>query len=157
MSETDHNDVPPDDDNLVAGEYVLGVLDASGRRAVAQRLESDAGLARDVAFWEEKLGGLADSVRPVSPPEAMWSRIEAAVSAPTPQHAGLWQNLAFWRVLAIGSAVVAAACIAALVFIGSGVLRDERAPLLANIRQTSPGGQPGFVAAVGADGTLVIV
>jgi anti-sigma-K factor RskA len=157
MSETDHSDVPPDDDNLVAGEYVLGVLDANGRRAVAQRIENDANLARDVAFWEEKLGGLADGVRPVPPPEAVWSRIEAAVSAPAPapQRTGLWQSLAFWRVFAIGSALVAAACIAALAYIGSGILRDDRAPLLANIRQ--PSGQPGFVAAIGADGALVIV
>src|SRR5262249_24459955 len=36
-------------------------------------------------------------------------------------------------------------------------LREEGAPLLANRGQTSPGGQPGFVAAVGAGGTLVIV
>src|SRR5690242_21077978 len=99
MSETGHSDTPPpDDDNLVAGEYVLGVLDASERRAVAQRVERQAELAREVAYWEEKLGGLADSVRPVTPPEAVWSRVEAAlgaVDAPAvqAQHAGLWQNL----------------------------------------------------------------
>src|SRR6266540_1206331 len=158
MSETDHSDTPPDDGNTVAGEYVLGVLDANERRAVAQRIESDADLAREVALWEEKLGGLADGVRPVTPPEAMWPRIEAAVSVPAsaPQRGGLWQSLVFWRVFAIGSAAIAAACIAALVFIGSGAIRDERSPLLANIRQTGSG-QPGFIAAIGAGGTLVIV
>src|SRR5262245_52528139 len=162
MSETDHSDVPPDDDNLVAGEYVLGVLDASERRAVAQRIERHADLERDVAFWEEKLGGLADGVRPVQPPEALWLRIEAAISAPAPAAApasepvGLWNSLPFWRIFAIGSAAVAAACIAALVFVGSGMVRDERSPLLANMRQTG-NGQPGFVAAVAADGALVIV
>jgi anti-sigma-K factor RskA len=160
MSDPDHSDTPPpDDNNLVAGEYVLGVLDANERRAVAQRIESDAGLARDVAFWEERLGGLADGVRPVRPPEAMWSRIENAISAPAPapQRGGLWNSLAFWRGLAIGTAAIAAACIAALAFIGTGMIRDERSPLLANIRQTEGGQQPGFVAAVGAGGTLVIV
>jgi len=158
MSETDHNGTPEDDGRVLAAEYVLGVLEATERRAAAQRIEYDADFARDVAFWEEKLGGLADEVRPVIPPEAMWSRIEAAISEPVaaPQSAGLWNSLPFWRIFAIGSAAVAAACIAALVFIGTGGLRDERAPLLANMRQTT-GGQPGFVAAIGAGGTLVIV
>src|SRR5215813_4215740 len=159
MSETDHNGTPEDDGRVLAAEYVLGVLEATERRAAAQRIEYDADFARDVAFWEEKLGGLADEVRPVTPPEAIWSRIEAAISEPVaaPQSAGLWNSLPFWRIFAIGSAAVAAACIAALVVIGTGVLRDEGTPLLANIRQTSPGGQPGFVAAIGAGGTLVIV
>jgi len=161
MSETDHNGTPEDDGRVLAAEYVLGVLEATGRRAAAQRIEYDADFAREVAFWEEKLGGLADEVRPVAPPEGMWPRIEAAISeplaAPGPQAGGVWDSLPFWRLFAIGSAAIAAACIVALVFIGTGVLRDERAPLLANIRQTSPGAQPGFVAAVGAGGTLVIV
>src|SRR5262249_13236177 len=126
--------------------------------AQPQRIEYDADFARDVAFWEEKLGGLADEVRPVIPPEAMWSRIEAAISEPVaaPPSAGLWNSLPFWRIFAIGSAAGAAGWFAALVFIGTGVLRDERAPLLANMRKTT-GGQPGFVAAIGAGGTLVIV
>src|SRR5262249_3236846 len=122
-----------------------------------------AGLARDVAFWEDKLGGLADGVQPVTPPETMWSRIETAIGAPSPapaaapapQRIGLWNSLAFWRIFAIGSAAGAAACIAARVFIGRGAIRDERSPLLANRRQDN--GQPGFVAAVGAGGELVIV
>src|SRR5262249_48297746 len=128
MSETDHNGTPGDDGRVVAAEYVLGVLDPTERRAAAQRIEYDANFAREVAFWEEKLGGLADEVRPVTPPETAWSRVEAAISAPAvaPQRDGLWNSLPFWRIFAIGSAAVAAACIAALVFLGTGVLRDER-------------------------------
>jgi anti-sigma-K factor RskA len=159
MSDTDHNGTPTDDGRIVAGEYVLGVLDGNERREVARRIELDADLAREVAFWEERLGGLADSVRPVAPPDAVWSRIETAIAAPAPvsaaQRGGLWQSLVFWRALAIGSAALAAVCIAALAYVGSTIVRDERAPLLANIGQ--PSGQPGFVAAVGAGGALVIV
>jgi anti-sigma-K factor RskA len=158
MSDTDHNGTPTDDGRIVAGEYVLGVLDGNERREVARRIELDADLAREVAFWEERLGGLADSVRPVAPPDGVWSRIESAVAAApiiAPQGGGLWQSLAFWRGLAIGSATLAAVCMAALAYFGSTMVRDERAPLLANIGQ--PSGQPGFVAAVGAGGALVIV
>src|SRR5262245_5657183 len=158
MSDTDHSSTPTDDGRIVAGEYVLGVLDGNERREIARRLELDADLAREVAFWEERLGGLADSVRPVAPPDAMWSRIESAIAAApviAPQRGGLWQSLAFWRGLAIGSATFAAVCMAALAYVGSTMVRDEREPLLANIGQ--PSGQPGFVAAVGAGGALVIV
>ena len=156
MSDTDHNGTPADDGRLVAGEYVLGALDANARRVVAQRIEREEGFAREVAFWEERLGGLADGVRPVAPPATMWSRIEAAISAPeaAPARGGLWQSLVFWRGLAIGSAAVAAACIAALAYIGTEIA-PARAPLLATLGQQS--GQPGFVAAVGSGGTLVIV
>jgi len=155
MSETDHSSTEGSDP-VVAGEYVLGVLDANERSAVAQRIERDADFAREVAFWEERLGGLADEVRPVTPPEATWSRIEAAIAAPTasPALGGLWQNLFFWRIIGIGSSGLATACLAALVYLGLAAA-PERAPLLATLGQQS--GQPGFVAAVGGGGSLIIV
>jgi anti-sigma-K factor RskA len=156
MSETDHSGPPEDGDPVVAGEYVLGVLDAGERNAAAQRIEREPDFAREVAFWEERLGGLADQVKPVTPPEATWSRIEAAIAAPTaaPALGGVWQSLAFWRSFAIGSAALAAACIAALVYLGA-TIAPERAPLLATLGQKS--GQPGFVAAIGSGGSMVIV
>ncbi len=84
MSETDHSDTPEGGDPIVAGEYVLGVLDASERSAVAQRIEREPAFASEVASWEERLGGFADEVKPVTPPDAAWSRIEAAIAAPAP-------------------------------------------------------------------------
>ncbi len=156
MSETDHSGTPEGGDPIVAGEYVLGVLDAKERGAVAQRVEREPDFAREVAFWEERLGGLADDVKPVTPPAAAWSRIEAAIAspAPAPTRGGLWQNLFFWRIIAIGSSALATACLVALAYLGSAV-GPERAPLLATLGQQS--GQPGFVAAIGSGGSLVIV
>jgi len=155
MSETDHNGTEGGDP-IVAGEYVLGVLDASERGAAAQRIEREPDFASEVAFWEERLGGLADEVRPVTPPEATWSGIEAAIAAPTasPMLGALWQNLFLWRIIGIGSSALATACLAALAYLGT-VAAPERAPLLATLGQTS--GQPGFVAAIGSGGALVIV
>jgi hypothetical protein len=42
---------------LTAAEYVLGVLDASQRRAAERRIGRDPAFAQEVAFWEERLGG----------------------------------------------------------------------------------------------------
>ena len=160
MSETDHSDTPEGGDPIVAGEYVLGVLEASERSAVAQRIEREPEFATEVAFWEERLGGFADEVKSVAPPEAAWSRIEAAIAAPSaapsaaPALGALWQNLFFWRIVGLGSSGLATACLIALAYFGT-VAAPERAPLLATLGQQ--GGQPGFVAAIGSGGSLVIV
>jgi anti-sigma-K factor RskA len=156
MSETDHTDAPEGGDPNVAGEYVLGVLDASERSAVAQRIEREPAFASEVAFWEERLGGFADEVKSVAPPEATWSRIEAAIAAPSaaPALGALWQNLFFWRIVGLGSSGLATACLIALAYFGT-VTAPDRAPLLATLGQQ--GGQPGFVAAIGSGGSLVIV
>ena len=146
-----------EDGRLVAAEYVLGVLDADQRRAAERRLASDQTFAREVAFWEERLGGLADGVPAVPPPGDGWARIEAAIARagePARQRQGLWQTLAFWRGLAIGASALAAACFAALIYIGA--VGTSGGPLLA--RLDSEGGEVGFVAAANpADQSLAIV
>src|SRR5258708_5433665 len=118
MSDTDHRS--EDDGNLVAAEYVLGVLGAGQRREVERRLPRDQGLAREVAIWEERLGGLADAVQPVAPPAATWSSIETALApsaAPAPEQ-GVWQSVVFWRAVAAGMTTFAVACLAGLLYIG---------------------------------------
>jgi anti-sigma-K factor RskA len=142
-------------DRLTAAEYVLGVLGAAERRQAEQRLTHDQAFANEVAFWEERLGGLADAVAPVAPPERAWSRIARATRAHNPgaPRESLWQSLVFWRSFAIGSAALAAASIGALTFIAISPV--ARPPLLATLGAAN--GQPGFVAAVNAGGTTLMV
>jgi len=152
MSENDTID-PADAGSFVAAEYVLGVLGAAERREVERRLAQEPTLASEVAFWEERLTGLADAVAPVSPPQAAWSRIETAIGA-APRRRSVWQSLTFWRSCAIVSATLAAASIAALAYIG--LVPGARTPLMATLSGSA--GQPNFVASVTATGnTLVIV
>jgi anti-sigma-K factor RskA len=152
MSDDDTID-PADRGKLVAAEYVLGVLGAEERREVERRLMHEPALAAEVAFWEERLGVLADAVAPVAPPQHTWSQIEAAIASPqASQPASLWQNLAFWRGFGIASATLAAASIAALVYIG--LIPATRAPLMATLAGSS--GQPNVVAAVTGNDLLVV-
>jgi anti-sigma-K factor RskA len=152
MSDDDTID-PADRGKLVAAEYVLGVLGAEERREVERRLMHEPALAAEVAFWEERLGVLADAVAPVAPPQHTWSQIEAAIASPqAAQPASLWQNLAFWRGFGIASATLAAASIAALVYIG--LIPATRAPLMATLAGSS--GQPNVVAAVTGNDLLVV-
>jgi anti-sigma-K factor RskA len=151
MSEDDTID-PADGGKLIAAEYVLGVLGAEERREVERRLVQEPALASEVAFWEERLTGLADAVAPVSPPQATWSRIETAIGVP-PRPPSVWQSLAFWRSFGIASATLAAASIAALAYIG--LVPSARAPLMATLGGSA--GQPNFVAAVTASGNNLVV
>jgi anti-sigma-K factor RskA len=156
-------DDPTEGGKLIAAEYVLGVLGAEERREVERRLAQEPALASEVAFWEQRLMGLADTVAAVTPPPTTWSRIEAAIDAPAAdrarppspawQPATMWQSLAFWRSFGIASATLAAASIAALAYIG--LVPSARAPLMATLG--GAGGQPNFVATVAATGNRLVL
>jgi len=151
----DGTNIPGQGGRLVAAEYVLGVLDAAERQSAQQRMARNQAFADEVAFWEERLGALADAVEPITPPARAWTRIAGSLrmrDGAAPRES-LWQSLAFWRSFAIGSAALAAASIGALTFIEITPL--PRAPLLATLDSTS--GQPSFVAAVNAGGTSLLV
>jgi anti-sigma-K factor RskA len=153
MTETDKQ--APEGHGLTAAEYVLGVLDAGERHAAERRIATDAVFAREVAFWEEKLGGLAETIAPVAPPAGAWARIESALShgeAMKGRKPGFWNNLPLWRGLALSASTLAAACIAALIYVGTVA---PPAPLLARLDAES--GQAGFVAAVSPGGTTLTI
>jgi len=103
---------PPDD--VLAGEFVLGVLDTVQYRAAQARVESDHAFAQRVAEWERRLGPWLADIEPVKAPEQVWGRICARLgwnegaSAPS----GFWQSLGFWRAATVLSTVVAVAVIA---------------------------------------------
>ncbi|HEX7340034.1 MAG TPA: anti-sigma factor [Rhodanobacteraceae bacterium] len=115
-------------DELRYAEYVLGVLDAAARAAVAQEMRDDPQAAAAVAAWTERLAPLGEDVAASTPPDYVWARIQSALGHPagiavTPasdrsaSRGGLWNSLALWRWLGIGSGVVAAACLAMVIFV----------------------------------------
>lgn len=74
--------IPRDDPaalDALAGEYVLGSLEAREAAEVTAALPSNPALAAAVAAWEARLAPLADLAPAMPPPEALWARIEAAV------------------------------------------------------------------------------
>jgi len=99
----------PDDNDQLAGEYVLGTLAAEQRCEVEQRLAVDPDLRLAVASWERRLLELTDLAPPHPPGTRLWGRIErsldaldrpeatapATTTAPT-----WWGRLALWRGLA---------------------------------------------------------
>ncbi|MET0935365.1 MAG: anti-sigma factor, partial [Luteibacter sp.] len=62
-----------DKDNLRYAEYVLGLLDADARAAVAREVETNAEAAAAVALWQRHLTPLAIEVTDVAPPAHVWA------------------------------------------------------------------------------------
>jgi anti-sigma-K factor RskA len=140
------------DADLLAAEYALGTLDAASRAIAERRMQDEPGFASEVAFWQARLGPLADDVDPVAPPAALWRRIEAAVvrlrpvAAPAavgPRRSGLWHSLPLWRGLGIGGLGLAAASLA-----GLSVALRQPPPMPPMVASLAPeGGQSLFLAA----------
>jgi anti-sigma-K factor RskA len=153
---------PPADD-VLAGEYVLGVLDARQRREVQSRLETDRAFARRVADWEHRFAPLLTDVESVSPSEQVWIGICRRLGWVGPETPGRF-GLEFWRAAAVLSTVVA---IAAIVF-AAGHMTTRVPPPAGQLQaQTEPkpvtplthdDGTPGWLASVdAARGTVLMV
>jgi anti-sigma factor ChrR (cupin superfamily) len=67
-----------------AAEYVLGVLSADERAAVAREAEHDSALADALASWNSELAPLLEA-REVDPPADMFDRIKARIASRKPE------------------------------------------------------------------------
>jgi anti-sigma-K factor RskA len=96
-----------DERHTLAGEYVLGTLDAATRRAVHERLQSDVQLASAVHRWNQRMLPLAALAEPIEPPPRLWTRLEASLGLrPSPAWwQKSWISLPLWRALATSSLV----------------------------------------------------
>jgi anti-sigma-K factor RskA len=110
---TEHDD-RIDDGDLLAAEYVLGVLEADDRRAAESRLQRDPAFAAEVSAWSERLAPLVEASQEITPPEEVWSRVAARLPSEKSANDNA-PGLRFWRTLAIGASGLAAASVAAVV------------------------------------------
>jgi anti-sigma-K factor RskA len=150
MSDTfDHS--ATHDDDLLAAEYALGVLAGTERAAAEQRVAREPAFAGLVTDWEQRLAPWAAEIAEVAPPPQLWDRIAGALPAQT-QAGGLWQSIAFWRGLTFAAGALAAACLAALIYLGPFTRQQ---PLVAAIEG---GGHRHFVATIDTRrGTVAVV
>ena len=156
---------PPSDD-VLAGEYVLGVLDPVQRRQVQARLEADRAFAQRVEEWERRFAPLLADIAPVPAPPEVWTGVRRRLGWTESESAapGFWQSLGFWRTATALSTVVA---IAAIVFAVERFSPPASQPVAQ--QQTEPAakpvtpldhddGTPGWLASVdAARGTVLMV
>ncbi|CAN5473556.1 anti-sigma factor [soil metagenome] len=113
---TEHDDERPID--VVAGEYVLGLLSNAERDDVERHARTDEPLGRAIAGWQDRLAALAESAPPLAASPVLWERIERSTSIPAARRATAsgdwWSSLAFWRTGSVVAFALAAAFAIAL-------------------------------------------
>jgi anti-sigma-K factor RskA len=110
-------------DEMLAAEYVAGVLSADERQAASRRIDSDPAFARLVDQWEVRLAPLGSAYRPVEPPASVKAAIDRRLFTGTERH-GLWTSLAFWRALA-AAALAALAIVVVIPYVNPPVERPQ--------------------------------
>jgi anti-sigma-K factor RskA len=96
-----------EDERPLAGEYVLGVLDAAERADAERRIAAEPAFARAVTWWENHLIPLAAEIGAVEPSTGLWPRISNLIVGPP--KTGVMNNVRLWQGLSAGAVAVAAA------------------------------------------------
>lgn len=116
-------------DEILAGEYVLGVLSIEGRRMVERRMAGDEAFSQIVARWQADMESFNQDYDEVTPRAAVLEQLEERLFA-APQtnkvNVSLWNSMAFWRWLSLGTSVAAAAALIYASGIASPPSRDGR-------------------------------
>jgi anti-sigma-K factor RskA len=172
------------DDEMLAGEYVAGLLEGVAETAFERRLAAEPALAAAVARWRTRFAEIDESAAPVVPDEAFWRRIETALAtapdlpaqtaspsvtvteapaaAPRPATAALPRPRAgladWWRSVTVWrgfAAVATAAAIVLAVGLGRMVLAPPPPTFVAVL--VAETGEIGAVVHVFADGTAELL
>ncbi len=105
MSATEPHSGNPEEggDDILAAEFVLGVLPSAEQARVAHRVETDAAFASLAAAWEERLLPMADVYRAEDPSPAVKRALDLRLFGETARAvapAGRWASLWLWRSVA---------------------------------------------------------
>lgn len=103
----------PEGDDLLAAEFVLGVLDPAVRPQVAARMERDREFAALVGAWTARLSPLDAEYAAAAPPASVKAALDRRLFAAAPAKSSLWSSLAFWRGLSSIALALAAVAIVA--------------------------------------------
>jgi len=110
-------------DEVIAGEYVLGVLSAEDRRKVEARMASDRNFAAMVVRWQNNLAAFDEAHERSVHVVRGFTAVDHGAPEAAARSQGVWNSLAFWRCLALASLAaltVLAASSAGLLGAGEG-------------------------------------
>lgn len=128
---------------LLAGEYVLGLLRGAARRRFERLLFEDARLREEVTAWEEKFAAWNRGLPPLAPPTSVWRKLQARIQAESkPVRA---PGLKAWWSGAM--AVVAVVMLVIGIFLGRSVLAPSLPPAYLAVMSTVQG-QPRWLITV---------
>lgn len=110
-------------DELLAAELALGLLDGDELRTARIRAATDPDFAEAVARWEARLAPLADEIPGAEPGPHVWEGIARAVATAPAADANvvpIRRALARWRAAAVGMAAIAASLTALIAYRSAG-------------------------------------
>jgi anti-sigma-K factor RskA len=153
-------------DNILAAEFVSGLLDPAQRADAERRMETDATFARLVAQWRERLSDLDMTAPALDPGPALWQGIESRISTATPPErdarpgllSRFWNSVGGLRVAVATS--LASACILAIVAgvaLNYAARESARKPVYVAILVNDDTKQPGAVVNAFADGRVEMI
>lgn len=101
---SDQQDIP--EDEALAAEYVLRLLDADAARAFEARLQAEPDLSAHVRFWEAEFAALGTNVPEETPSPLVRSKLLAELSGAetSPRRGWAWGWLAFPGLAAVAVA-----------------------------------------------------
>lgn len=102
------SDFAKDDDDLLAAEFALGLLEGDELNKTGQRAARDAAFARRVTDWEIRLAAHADDLAEETPGPAVKRDLLARLFPP-PEPKPFWGRVWVWQALAALSLLVLAA------------------------------------------------
>lgn len=153
----------PDDDDLLAGEYVLGSLDpVVHARASARRL-SDAGFEATVGRWEARLLPIEEVSPGVEPPPEVWVALLERVrglrrgprSLPDATAGRLERSLRGWKRAAQAAMAMAAVLAVWVGVLSMGRFGADRGTLVAVLQPADQ--QPAFLVRADLDARALSV
>ncbi len=151
---TDHDpSFEGEDQDRLAAEYVLGVLDGEARMRAAKRLAHDPTFRAQVEAWERRLAPLIEEVEPIEPTAGLWERLASSIAlasnvTPLKVRPRVWNRIETWRV-ATGALAAAAASLAIVVAVRPPPpTRVEPTPAAFTSTLATPGGRVLFVALI---------
>ena len=106
----------PDD---LAADYVMGLLEPAAQTEAERLFASDAGFAKLVDTWRERLADFDRSAEVLPPSKTLWSRIDADIAAPrssvraatrSSAFARFWNSLDALRLATITATAATAVC-----------------------------------------------
>lgn len=135
-----------DDDDILAAEIALGLLDDAEGEAARRRVAVDPALAMRVDWWRERFAPLADDS--VDPGSSLWSRIEARL----PRNDNSATQVRRWRATAFAAMLVAVVLGASLALRPSpGPVAPPLSPAAAPLQLASLTGEGGVLVTIAYD------
>lgn len=152
-------------DNILAAEFVSGLLDSAQRAEAERRIDTDTAFARLVEQWRARLSDLDQTAPAMHPDPAVWQRIESRIGAAAQQRettpgffSRLWNSIDGLRAAtatSLASALVFAIVAgAALTYATREALRK---PVYVAILVNDESKAPGAVVNAFADGRVEMI